>query len=379
MKNFTRKGKLKLNITIVGSGHGGSTAAACLARDGHQVSMLKLSNQPNEHFTRLEETKCITLKEGEKEQTVPLHAVTRDPAEVIPQADIILIYYVSNYHKSLASALAPHLQKHQTVYICPGYLGSIFFLHELKRIGRTEDAPLFAEGETLPYSCRITNPGEVTLYSENYGHPIATIPADRVQEACHTLKPILGNCIPRENIAEVALHNPNLIMHTVGIALNAAYIENSDGQFSMYTEGFTPSTWKVAHELDQEKMDMLEKIGSKRRSYIEEFKVRTFTDPEAQSDDEAFAIYADSVKDLRTKSVNNRYITEDVPMGLGLLHSLGKHIGLPTPVTDSIITLSGTMVGEDYFLEARSIEKLGFKTAEELFSFISPHKTTKVY
>lgn len=367
-----------MNITIVGSGHGGSTAAACLARDGHQVSMLKLSNQPNEHFAKLEETKCITLKEGDEQQTVLLHAVTRNPAEVIPQADIILIYYVSNYHKSLASALAPHLHKHQTVYICPGYLGSLYFLNELKRIGRTEDAPLFVEGETLPYSCRITNPGEVTLYSENYGHPIASLPADRVQEACHTLRPVLGNCIPRETIAEVALHNPNLIMHTVGIALNAAYIENSEGQFSMYTEGFTPSTWKVANELDQEKMDMLEKIGSKRRSYIEEFKVRTFTNPENQTDDEAFAIYADSVKDLHTKSVNNRYITEDVPMGLGLLHSLGKHLGLPTPVADSIITLAGTMVGDDYFRDARTVEELGFENAEELLSFISPNKTSQI-
>lgn len=230
----------------------------------------------------------------------------------------------------------------------------------------------------MPYSCRITNSGEVTLYSENYGHPIASIPADGIQEACHTLKTILGNCIPRENIAEVALHNPNLIMHTVGIALNAAYIENSEGKFSMYTEGFTPSTWKVAHELDNEKMEMLERIGSKRRTYIEEFKVRTFTDPELHSDDEAFSIYAESVKDLHTKSVNNRYITEDVPMGLGLLHSLGKHLGLPTPVADSIITLAGTMVGDDYFQEARTIEELGFTTAENLLSFIGVNKTTEV-
>lgn len=367
-----------MNITIVGSGHGGSTAAACLARDGHQVSMLKLSNQPNEHFDKLEETKRITLKDGNDEQTVQLQAVSRDPAEVIPQADIILIYYVSNYHQSLASALAPYLQKHQTVYICPGYLGSIYFVNEMNRIDRIEDIPLFVEGETLPYSCRITNPGEVTLYSENNGHPIASLPAHRIQEARDTLEPILKNCIPRDSIAEVALHNPNLIMHTVGIALNAAYIENSDGQFSMYTQGFTPSTWKVAHKLDREKMDMLKLIGSTPRTYIEEFKVRTFTDSEEHSDDEAFAIYAESVKDLRTNSVNNRYLTEDVPMGLGLLHSLGKHLGLPTPVADSILTLSGTMIGEDYYKEARSVEALGFTSAEELLSFISPVKTMLV-
>jgi len=285
-----------------------------------------------------------------------------------------LIYYVSNYHAELARALAPHLHQNQTVYICPGYLGSVLFLNELKRLGRSQEAPLFVEGETLPYSCRITSPGSVKIYSRNYGHPIAALPANRVREACNILAPILGEPIPRENIAEVALHNPNLIMHTVGIALNAAYIENANGTFSMYTQGFTPSTWKVANELDAEKMAVLKRIQAKPRSYIEEFKVRTFTNPENYSEKEAFAIYADSVRDLHTDKVKNRYITEDVPMGLGLLHSLGKHLGVPTPVADAIITLSGTMVESDYFRQARTVESLGFKDAQALLKAIGADK-----
>lgn len=365
-----------MNITVVGSGHGGSAAAACLSKQGHQVSILKLSSRPDPHFEKLQQTHTIELQGIEGEGVFPLAKVTKNPAEAIPGADVILVYYVSNYHEILAEALAPHLTQNQVVYICPGYLGSVLFANELKRIGRAKEAPLFVEGETLPYSCRITEPGAVNIYSKNYGHPIATLPADRVQEACKILTPIIGECIARENIAEVALHNPNLIMHTVGIALNAAYIENSNGKFSMYTEGFTPSTWKVANILDDEKMAVLKKLGTKPRSYIDEFKVRTFTKPDKYSKDEAFSIYADSVRDLYTDCVKNRYITEDVPMGLGILHSLGKHLGIPTPVADSIITLSGTMVGADYFAKARTIESLGFADVDDLLEFIASKPIT---
>ncbi|AMX00285.1 NAD/NADP octopine/nopaline dehydrogenase family protein [Rummeliibacillus stabekisii] len=367
-----------MKITIVGSGHGGSAAAAAMAQAGHDVSMLKLSHRRDQHFEKLKETKEIKLEGIEGNGTYKLSKVTNKPAAVIPEADIILIYYVSNYHETLAKALAPYLQAKQTVYICPGYLGSILFKKEMERIGRIQEAPLFVEGETLPYSCRITSPGEVTIYSKNYGHPIAALPANRIEEACRILEPVLDNPIPRDHIVEVALHNPNLIMHTVGIAMNAAYIENSNGTFSMYTEGFTPSIWKVANELDCEKMAILRKIGSSPLSYIDEFKVRTFTDPDKYSEKEAFSIYADSVSDLHTDKVENRYITEDVPMGLGLLYSLGRELGVPTPVANSIMTLSGIMTDSDYYKQARTVKSLGFKDASELMNEVG-NKEDKIF
>lgn len=368
-----------MRITIVGTGHGGSAAAAALSQDGHDVSLLKLSNRPDKHFEQMQEDLEIELSGIEGKGTFPLEAVSKDPAEVIPKAEVIFVYYVSNYHEHVAKALAPYLQKNQVVYICPGYLGSIIFMNELKHLNRKQHTPLFVEGETLPYSCRITAPGKVKIFSKNHGHPIAALPASRIKEATSVLSPLIGNCIERDHIIEVALHNPNLIMHTVGIALNAAYIENSNGKFSMYTEGFTPSTWKVANELDSEKMNILKQLGAEPRSYIDEFKVRTFREPDAYNEDEAFEIYADSVRNLYTESVDNRYITEDVPVGLGLLHSFGKHLGLPTPVADSIITLAGTMVEEDYFKNARTIESLGYHQITDLFKDIMDDKDIRFF
>ncbi|MBE9594175.1 MAG: NAD/NADP octopine/nopaline dehydrogenase family protein, partial [Proteobacteria bacterium] len=41
------------------------------------------------------------------------------------------------------------------------------------------------------------------------------------------------------------------IIHTIGIVMNAAMVESAKGDFAMYTQGFTPSIWKIVETLDE--------------------------------------------------------------------------------------------------------------------------------
>jgi len=315
-------------------------------------------------------TKSIELKGIEGEGIFHLHDATQNIKQALSDAEIILIYYVSNFHRLLAEKISPYLKNDQLVYLCPGYAGSLFFLSEMKKINNKSDV-LFVEGETLPFTSRLLKEGVVCITSKNYGHPIASLPKHLVNEAARKLSPILGNCILRNNILETSLHNPNLIMHTIGIIMNAGRIESSNGNFVMYTQGFTNSIWKIVRRLDKEKMVVMTKIGGEKRSYFDEFLVRTYQDPGKYTVEEGFNIYANSTSNLKTKNMNTRYITEDVPIGLGLLHSLGKHLNIPTPTCDSLIHLASIMLDTDYFDEARTIESLGFKNVEDLLDTIN--------
>ena len=139
-----------MNITVVGSGHGGCAMAAMMAMRGHRVSLVKLGSTMHlENFRALRDLKRIELRGIEGDGVFPLDRVTTDPAEAIPEAELIVVYYVANYHASIAERLAPFLHRSQTVVLNPGYAGSLLFIRAMKRVGRT-GMPLFAEFETLP-------------------------------------------------------------------------------------------------------------------------------------------------------------------------------------------------------------------------------------
>ncbi|MDD3315363.1 MAG: NAD/NADP octopine/nopaline dehydrogenase family protein [Syntrophaceticus sp.] len=315
------------------------------------ITLLKMGSHSHEsNFELLEQTKEIRLEGILGEGVYPLIDVTRDVEGALKDADIILVFYVSLFHGLLAQKLAPYLKDGQVVFISPGYAGSLLFREAMDNVNNKSKV-IFVEGETLLFSSRIVKPGTVRIFSTNYGHPIAALGKHSFEAIIGVLPPVPGKWIERKYILEIALHNPNLIMHTIGITMNAGCIESSAGSFSMYAEGFTPSIWKIVKKLDDEKMAVLKGIGAKPRSYFEEFMVRTFENPDDYTIKEGFKLYAENVKDLKTSSVNNRYITEDVPKGLGLLHVLGANLNIPTPVCDSIITLAGVMIGADYFKE----------------------------
>jgi opine dehydrogenase len=59
------------------------------------------------------------------------------------------------------------------------------------------------------------------------------------------------------------------------------------------------------------------------------------------------------------KKLSERYLTEDVPLGLVFYSSLGSLAGIPTPVTDSVINLVGALLGDDLWSTGRSLDSLG--------------------
>jgi opine dehydrogenase len=346
-----------MKITILGSGHGGCTLAAMMAKKGHTVSILKIGTDMHmENFRALKSNRTIRSTGIEGNGEFSLNEVTTDPSEVIPQAELIFICYVTNFHPMISSKIGEYLHKGQTVVLLPGYAGSLIFSNTLKTRG-TNDFPLFAEFETLPYTSRITNPGTINIMSRNVRHIFATYPASRSREIVDILEPILGDCIPRRHIFEVALHNPNLVIHTLGVLLNVALVESKEKKFAMYRDGFTPSMWNLIFRLDDEKMNVLEKLGAPRISYLDEFKLRTFRDTSIDSF-KGFMHYASETPD-GPFTLNHRYVMEDVPIGLGLLNSLGKAVNVSTPICDSLLNIAtGLLPDHDFWKEARTLDQL---------------------
>jgi opine dehydrogenase len=59
------------------------------------------------------------------------------------------------------------------------------------------------------------------------------------------------------------------------------------------------------------------------------------------------------------RSLNSRYIYEDIPTGLVPLSEIGKAVGVKTPLMDIIIDLANYLLKTDFRLEGRNLVNLG--------------------
>jgi opine dehydrogenase len=124
--------------------------------------------------------------------------------------------------------------------------------------------------------------------------------------------------------------------------MNPTKIEAESKTFALYKDGFSPSVWAVVAKLDSEKMNVLESIGAKPRTYWDEFKLRTFGYTNMDSL-QAFFHYANEAPG-GPYTMNHRYLTEDVPKGLGMLQVLGRICKVSTPICDSLINIADSML-----------------------------------
>lgn len=331
-----------MRVAVIGSGHGGCATAAHLSRCGNEVVLFKLSeSQGWDNFSAIRDNGGLYVRGIKGDGFAHLQAKGADDIATISEFDIICVNYVANFHCRVAACIAPHVRGGQIVIYNPGYLGTLILRSAMAQVNNRSRAT-FVEFETLPFSTRITAPGEVTIFSENLAHPCAIWPMEDRDHALDRVGSIAGRCELRDNAFEVSLHNPNMIIHTVGVLLNPTRVESPDRSFALYRDGFSPGVWSIVAALDEEKMAVLSCLGCEPRSYFDEFKLRTFGHIDLDSA-WAFSHYADEAPG-GPYSLDHRYLTEDVPKGLGLLQTLGRLCGVSTPMCDSLIWLAETML-----------------------------------
>jgi opine dehydrogenase len=60
-------------------------------------------------------------------------------------------------------------------------------------------------------------------------------------------------------------------------------------------------------------------------------------------------------------SLDNRYVTEDIPFGLVAWASLGDAVGVDTPVMDSLVEIGSAIMGQNCWREGRNLKKMGME------------------
>ncbi len=280
-----------MKIAILGAGNAGCAVASDLTLNGHEVTLIKTSHAiHDDNFEYLQKHNGeMTLNEFGEVKTANIAKITRDIAEV-KGTEIIIMYVQSNFHEQLIKKVVPFLEEDQILLINPGYLSTAYVL----KYCPNKDI-IIAEAQSSFIDGRITEPGQFRVGFRNVRNPIGIYPSSRKAEAIAKLDKLGQRLVYLDSVVEAALHNPNLIVHTVGSVMSIPRIEKSNGNFCMYHEAYTrdnPATWRILEALDAEKMDVLDALGFARIPYVEACKYRNSLD-ESIDAKEVFLNYAE--------------------------------------------------------------------------------------
>ena len=345
-----------MKFTIIGCGNSGLIHAAKLYEKGHEVALLKTSSTNGKFFDMIKLAKKYHVKDDTiqgrgREFDVYPSIITRDVREAVEFGDIIMVMTTTLQHEFVAELISPFVRDGQIIVLVPGYMGSLIFKKHIKK------HVIYSEWETTAYNGRIVNSEYVRISFYNPRNAISVLPLSETK----TVLDILSQCFDntkytRKHILESAFHNPNMIVHPIGILFSASRIEYSNGEFWMYREAFTPSVVNVIKAFDVEKNKVLQAFGCEPLDYFEAAKWRNEEDLSIDAMT-VFRSFADS-SNKGPSFINHRYLLEDVPMGLGLYVSVGKLVGVDTSIQEGIMSLASALLSKDLKSHTRSIQYL---------------------
>ena len=353
-------------IAVIGAGNGGTAIAGDLTLAGHECRLFEFE-QWAENVNAVNAQGGIKVTGVAHTGFAKVALATTDLRAAVEGAELIMVATQALTHTLVADALAPLVHSGQVIILWPGSGGTL----EMRRIfdrKRVKADVILAEGATLPYCCRrLEGPGTVNIHRidgpRNY---VAALPASRTPQLMDALDGVYDTVVPARSIIEPALYNPNIIVHPAGALFNMGRIEFTQGEFWMYKEGITQSVKKIINGMDREREAIMKKLGYEPKTYAQVF-------------DDLFHVSVEEFAKASSKgpfSMQDRYITEDVPMGVTLTASLGRKLGIPTPTYDAIIHIGSLVNDTDYYKVGRNLKNLGLQnwTARQLQKYVTTGK-----
>lgn len=409
-------------IAVLGGGAVGKTMAADCALAGKEVRIWDQPAFAKRNFTNIEKT-GITLSGNQfsyfgyqRKGTVKLALATDDMAKAVKGAGIIIVAAVAIAHETIFRELVPLLEDGQVIHILPDNCGSLVLRKLMREMNCTKKV-IVGAWYTAPYGIRVVKRGGVVTNECKVEDRITTIRGcalpmtdNEAFMASAYYIPAFGAIIDAEGevtisqkgeefhhgfvegntVLDINLSNVNPVIHVPGTVLGVSTMQNFDKvldqekkNYSLYGFALCPAIAEVQAQFWEEEKALAkamhiglctvnyEYFFSRTTMYGKEYMGPDFAVP---FDEKYENFFGDGPFDLE-----NRYITEDVPVGCYLMSQLGKKYNVPTPIIDSMILLASTMLKRDLAAQSKytlDYLDIGHMTDEQLQSYLREGKFT---
>jgi opine dehydrogenase len=355
--------EMKKPWTIIGAGMGGKGLAAQLGIDGLR---LRIHDVDESQIAGIRDAGGLHV-EGRDKVFAPIEMATTDLAAAVKGADVILVSTYGTVHEEVAASLAPLLEDGQAVVLIQGhFLGAVGFRAALDRANCRAQVDV-AEMDAYPYMLTVKSPDRVLLTSVKPVWGLAAYPLSRSQAVLDRIGFAFPGLRPAPDMLETAFADMGQIFHVGGIITNVGNVEH-EGDYNFYAKNMVPSVCNLLIAIDVERMAVANAFNVKTLD-IATFLgvVYGFENMTVHEGLQKMAVthyrYAPA-----PKSLEHRYLVQDVMCGLVPIAAFGRIAGVKTPVLDSVIQIANSLAGRDFYADGRNATNLGLegKSVEEI-------------
>ncbi len=378
-------------IAVLGGGASGCTQAADCALGGKKVRMFEFPEFEKD-LGSIKDDKKIEIGGEEanylgfkRNGVAKLEKVTTDMKEAVEGAGLIVISLPAIAFKKLFDLLVPVLEDGQVIHFMTGNFGSLILRKRMREQGCTKNL-IIGEWSSQPYGTRKKSIGGKKLPECHIIYRAITLrgcalPARDNEKFFESVKylpsmdavkyPVKG-----DTVVDISLSNVNPALHCPGTILGVGTMENwgvlygdDKYDFSIYSHAYCPSISEVQYSLYLEQCKIAEVLGTDIQEYKKEdfFSRTNVLGQEFMGEDMAipFEEHFNIAKGTGPFDINNRYITEDIPVGCSIQREFARKFGVETPVIDSMITLASVMTKNNYNEIGWDLETLGIANLEK--------------
>ena len=370
---------LEKPVAILGGGVCAQAFAADFALEKHKVRLFELPEFAPETLGdvlkshEIELTgKQLNFKWFKRTGVARVDVVTTDISEALKGAGLVIVAIPAKGHKPFFENMIPYLEDGQIISIFPDNFGSLMLRNMMREKGC--DADVIIGGWTsMPYGARIIEPGKVDCILRIRELVGDALPSKDGNTFFDTLKGIpafdgIVEVKKGDTVIGVGLSNPNPVVHVPGSILNVGAMEVSEmegtlgipkGQYSMYKHGISPAVSRVQFAFYQEERKLADAMGIEMIEYRED----QFFWKGSVMGVEYWVPFADVFIPpvVGPDSVEHRYFTEDIPVGMVVRYNLAKKFGVEVPIIESLIRIGSVTCKHDFLKEGVSLKELGME------------------
>ncbi|MCL4746621.1 MAG: NAD/NADP octopine/nopaline dehydrogenase family protein [Burkholderiaceae bacterium] len=342
-----------MRVTVLGAGGIGLGYAALLCARGHAVTMWSPSGAAADAVRRGESLTATGLVAGSFR---PLAAV--GCAQAAEGAQVVIVAVPGYGHRRVIDELAPNLREGQIVIISAHLSFSALYLSR-RLAERAIRVPIVAWATTVTAGRR-SAPLSVDVSVLRSMIDIACVPVGDIARAESVCCELFGERFERSaDLLAISLSNLNPPVHMANSLLNFTRIERGERweNYGCITEG----VGRLVEALDRERLALAAAFGLQVRTIARHFTLSFGIPPGSMHEMAQEHNRRIGGKLEGPKTVDTRYVLEDVPFGLVPLVELGRLAGVPMPLHQAGVELFGTLYGRDFRAENDLLGELGLE------------------